>query len=741
MVLRAAERVSPADVGLTKAEYQRICDTIEREPNAIELGMFGVLWSEHCSYKHSKRLLRRLPSAGARVLQGPGENAGAVDIGDGLAAVMKIESHNHPSAVEPFQGAATGVGGILRDIFAMGARPIALADALCFGDVQHPRTRYLLDGVVGGIAFYGNCVGVPTVAGSVAFNPGYTSNPLVNVLCLGLVPKDRIVRSLASGAGNAVVLVGSATGRDGIAGASFASAELSTEREEERPAVQVGNPFLEKLLIEACLELVGDPDLVAVQDLGAAGLTGAVTEIAAHGDCGIEVDVEQVSRRERGMTSREVMLSESQERMLVIVRRGAESRILRVFKRWGLHSDVIGRMTDDGIVRILQSGTVVAELPAVFLSRGAPEFVPLQPEATPTPDPMLPREEPVRPLPVPQDLGATLLDLLAAPNICSRRPVFEQYDHMVQTNTVAAPGEGATVLRVKGTGRGLVLGLGGNARVCAADPWTGGALAVAEACRNVACAGAEPVALTDCLNFGDPERPDVWKSLEDVVEGMREAALALGVPIISGNVSLYNETMGVAIPPTPIVGALGLLEDVDRHARAGFRHGQTAWLLGPLGGTIACSEYGALRDWEDGAPPPLDLALERRVQACVRDLVAAGVVQSATDVSEGGLAGALAEMALTTGVGVACTDFCASAVASGERVDAVLFGEGPARVVVGSASDRADAVAAAARAWSVPCTRLGATGGDRIEIARILSVSLGDVNERWATSFDHLGDE
>ncbi|MBM2810235.1 MAG: purL [Chloroflexi bacterium] len=715
--------------------------------------MFGVLWSEHCSYKHSKPLLRRLPTTGPHVLMGPGENAGVVDIGDGLAAVMKIESHNHPSAVEPFQGAATGVGGILRDIFTMGARPIALMDALCFGDPGVARTQYLLGGVVGGISFYGNCVGVPTVGGAIWFDPSYTGNPLVNALCLGVAPHERIVTARASGIGNPVLLIGSATGRDGIAGASFASTELNRDSEERRPAVQVGNPFLEKLLIEACLDLVTDPDIVAMQDLGAAGLTGSASEMAEHGGCGIEIDVAWVSRREEGMTPWEVMLSESQERMLVVVRKGAEARVRALFDRWELRSDVIGRITDDGLVRVCDGAASLAEVPAKLLSGGAPEYAGvggrgpgvggrvtgageagLVSPRPPTPDPWPP---------CPSDLGAVLLDLLASPNLCSRRPVFDQYDHMVQTNTVVPPGRGAAVLRVKGTSKALALGIGGNSRVCAADPRVGGAWVVAEACRNVACAGARPVALTDCLNFGDPERPHVWAALEGVVEGMREACLALGVPIISGNVSLYNEIEGESIKPTPVIGALGVIDDVERHASATLQMGQALWLIGPIEAALDYSEYAIyIHGQTDGAAPTIDLDLERRVQECVHELIADGVTSTATDVSEGGLAVSLAELALESSVGVRCDGKWVDDLAHGVlgRIDSVLFGEAPSRIIVGIAEQQASRVEQVAERWSVAAVRLGEAKGEHILVQNTLSVSLGEARARWEHALDHLSE-
>ncbi len=700
--------------------------------------MFGVLWSEHCSYKHSKPLLRRLPTSGEFVLQGPGENAGAVDIGNGLAAVMKMESHNHPSAVEPLQGAATGVGGILRDIFTMGARPIALMDALCFGSGDHPRTEHLLNGVVDGIAFYGNCVGVPTVGGSVAFDASYNGNPLVNVLCLGIAPRDRIISSRASGVGNPVLLVGSETGRDGIAGASFASVELSADSEEQRPAVQVGNPFLEKLLIEACLELAGDEAIVAMQDLGAAGLTGAATEMVVHGGWGIDLDIAHVSRRELGMTPDEVMLSESQERMLIVAKRGSEERVQHVFDHWGLKSDVVGHITDSGLVRILDNGAAVAELPASFLSGGVEEFA--APDGmTPSPMPS-PRGSSEPPFSPPDDLGAALLRVLALPNVCSRRVIIEQYDHMVQTNTVVAPGEGTAVLRVKGTSTGLALGLGDGGAVCAVNPRLGGALAVAEACRNVACAGARPIALTDCLNFGDPERPHVWRTLVDSVEGIRDACLALEVPIISGNVSLYNESEGEPIRPTPMLGALGVIEDVQRHARASIHEGQSIWLLGPLAASLPRSQYAMhVQGWTGGEPAGIDLDLERRVQECIRELVAAGTVSSATDVSDGGLAAALAELAIVSGVGIK-GDGSWTTDPAGGRTDAILFGEAPSRIIVAARADRSAAAEAAAAKWQVPHTHIGVGGSEEIRIGHEIAIPVATARQHWAGGLEHLAD-
>ncbi|MCH7656346.1 MAG: phosphoribosylformylglycinamidine synthase subunit PurL, partial [Chloroflexi bacterium] len=650
-------------IALTRDEYALIVQRLGREPNEVELGMFGALWSEHCGYKHSRLLLRTLPSEGPAVRVKAGEeNAGVVDIGDGLSVVFKIESHNHPSAIEPYQGAATGVGGIIRDILAMGARPIALLNSLRFGTLDDARTRYLFEGVVAGISGYGNCIGIPDVGGEVFFAPSYAGNPLVNAMCVGLLPEGGLMRAAATTPGSTLVLVGSATGRDGIHGASGlasrtfnASSADGEAAREMRPTVQVGDPFLEKVLIEACLEAARSGHLAGMQDLGAAGLTSSAVECAARGGTGIEIDVALVPRREGGMTPYEVMLSESQERMLLIVREGEERPIADIFERWDLSATTIGRVTGDGLARILDDGEVVAEVAIGPLSE-APQY----------------RSEPQRPaylaalhdaplpeLPPAGEAGAVLRALLAAPNIASKRPVYRRYDHEVQTNTMVKPGAGdAAVLRIRGTDRALALAVDGNGRMAYLEPYVGGAMAVAEACRNVVCAGARPLALTDCLNFGDPERPAVYYQLAEAVRGIGDAARALGVPVVSGNVSLYNESGGEPIYPTPVVGAVGLLEHAETRLTAGFVElGDAVLLLGAdaLDGdpaSLAGSEYLAHVHGLVIGAPSIDLALEARVQALLVALAEARLLRSAHDCADGGLAVAVAESAILGGRGV-----------------------------------------------------------------------------------------
>ncbi|MFN8536135.1 MAG: phosphoribosylformylglycinamidine synthase subunit PurL [Thermomicrobiales bacterium] len=638
------------DVALARVEYDQIVELLGREPSAVELGMFGSMWSEHCGYKNSRPVLRKFPTTGPRVLQGPGENAGAVDIGDGLAVVFKVESHNHPSAVEPYQGAATGVGGIVRDIFTMGARPIAVLDSLRFGPLTAARTRYLFGGVVGGIAGYGNSLGIPTVGGDLFFDPGYAENPLVNAMCVGVIESAKLMRAKASGVGNPIILVGAATGRDGIHGASgLASQSDPTARFVElRPAVQVGNPFLEKLLLEACLEVLETGAVVGMQDLGAAGLTSSTVETADKGGVGVEIDVQKVSRRETGMTPYEIMLSESQERMLVIVEAGREGEVRAIFDRWELHSDIIGRVTDDGIVRVMDGDTPVCEVEARLFTDECPTYYREGSESPaiaalrdfdPSVLPDLVVESGERSGESNGTSGntplSTLLSLLSSPNIASRRPVYQRYDHTILTNTVVAPGEAdAAVMRVKGTSKGLAMKTDCNPRYCYLDPELGGMHAVAEAARNVACTGAEPLAITDCLNFGSPEKPENFYQLDRAVEGMAAACRALGIPVVSGNVSLYNESNGMAIPPTPTVGAVGLLEDVAQSRRMAWGAGETILLLGPLAATLGGSEYLATVHGKiAGAPPALDLDYEARLQRLLAN--ANGAPGAAHDTSEG----------------------------------------------------------------------------------------------------------
>ena len=669
------------EMGLNDEEYQRILQLLGREPTYTELGMFAVMWSEHCGYKYSRPILRRFRKYREAMEAGGLENAGVVDIGDGWGIVMKVESHNHPSAVEPFQGAATGVGGILRDIFTMGARPIAILDSLRFGPLDEARNRYLFTHVVGGIAWYGNCVGVPTVAGEVYFNRCYSGNPLVNAMAVGIVRLDRIARARAEGVGNPVLYVGSSTGRDGIHGATFASEELSEHSEARRPNVQMGDPFAEKLLIEATLEALATGDIVGIQDMGAAGLTCSTSETAFKGGTGMEIDVLKVPRREEGMTSYEVMLSESQERMLCIVEKGREEAVASIFRKWGLNAVVIGHVTDDGILRVKEGEQVAAEFPAAFLTDACPTYTlrTQEPAYIATVRAFDPSE-----LPEPEDYTRVLLGLLASPSIASKRWVYEQYDHMVQTQTVYLPGGDAAVLRLRGTGgKGIALKIDGNGRYCYLDPFVGGMHAVAECARNISCTGAKPLAVTDCLNFANPERPEIFWQFERAVDGIATACEVLETPVISGNVSFYNETPDAAVFPTPTIGMVGLLEDVTLHCKAGFRQaGDRVVLLLPEGwrdplGGLGGSEYLAVvHHIEAGAPPAIDLEAEKRLQACVRSAIANRLLHSAHDCSDGGLAVALAESCILGHMGADI------AIETAQRIDAELFGETASRIVV-----------------------------------------------------------
>ncbi len=719
-------------VALVRAEYHQIVELLGRVPNHVELGIFGAMWSEHCGYKNSRPLLKRFPTEGPRVLLGPGaENAGAIDAGAGLAVVFKIESHNHPSAVEPFQGAATGVGGILRDIFTMGARPIALLDALRFGDPAAARTRYLVDGVVGGISHYGNCIGVPTVGGEVYFDASYQANPLVNAMCVGVVPKDHILPARASGIGNPVLLVGASTGRDGIHGATFAS--VTDPNATQRSAVQVGNPFLEKLLMEACLELRDTGWLVGLQDLGAAGLTSSTVEAAHKGGCGLAIDVAHVARRESGMHAYEIMLSESQERMLVIAHKGHEADIQRVFDKWGLHSNIIGQVIAEEVLRVLDDGEVVAEIPTALLTDAVPTYT-----REPIPDPALEdlwRFDPAT-LPEPADLGATLVELLGAPDIASRRRIWRTYDHMVGANTLIAPGYDAAVLRLRteddqDAGVSIALSTDGNGRLTYLDPFNGGALAVAEAARNCACAGAKPAALTNCLNFGNPEKPAIYYQMVEAINGMAEAARALGAPVVSGNASLYNETGGTAIYPTPIIGMVGVLDQRAPRPSAGGRAGDIIALLGPWRDAphdLAGSTYLAvIHTTVAGRPPLLDLATERAVQDFLTADAVFDLIRTAHDCADGGLGVALAEWCLWSEMGILPDKDLGTHIGD---PTAVLFGEAPSRVVISVAPDDWAALADQAAARGVELTRLGVAGGDQFVFAGA-HVALADLRNAW----------
>jgi phosphoribosylformylglycinamidine synthase len=717
---------------VTPEEYERITRALKREPTETELGIFSVMWSEHCSYKSSRIHLKKLPTKGLRVLQGPGENAGAVDIGGGLAAVFKIESHNHPSFIEPYQGAATGVGGIIRDIFTMGARPIALLNALRFGPLfgaDGARTRRIMEGVVSGIGGYGNSIGIPTVGGEIAFEEPYTSNPLVNVLCLGIVRADALVKGNASGAGNPVYYVGAKTGRDGIHGATMASAEFDEKALEKRPAVQVGDPFMEKLLLEACLELMATDALIGVQDMGAAGLTCSTCEMGSRGGAGIEIDVQYVPQREHGMTPYEIMLSESQERMLLVVKKGREAEVEAIFEKWDLHASHIGHVTTDGIMRVKDHGQVVAEIPNTALVDEAPVY------DRPTTRPAYLDE--VRTLDVaslrqvpPQD---ALLALLASPTIASKRWVYRQYDTMVRTNTIAPAGLSAGVVRVKETNSALAISTDGNGRYCYLNPRRGAMLAVAEAARNVACAGALPIGATNCLNFGNPERPEIMWQLVEAIEGIADACRALDVPITGGNVSLYNETDGRAIYPTPIIGVVGLLDDASRVLTRAFQgSGDAVVLLGDDRGELGGSEYlktvhGLVR----GDAPQIDLAREASLLKLVSGAASDGLLRSAHDCSDGGIAVTLAECCFDTG-GTGAT------IELTEMVE--LFSESASRIVVSVGASNEAALLARAAAAGVPARRIGTTGGSRLDISiqgrKVIDVAVAAAEQVWATALE-----
>ncbi len=741
-------------LGLVDVELDAIRDKLGREPNGLELAMFSVMWSEHCSYKSSRPLLKTLPTKGRDVVAGIGEQAGVISIGDGLAVAFKIESHNHPSAVEPYQGAATGVGGILRDVFAMGARPIAVLDALRFGNPDDPRTRHLVDGVVRGVGGYGNCVGVPTVGGELVFDPSYRGNPLVNVMAIGLLEDGMLTRASADGPGNLVVLYGSATGRDGIGGASvLASATFGDQDPSKRPSVQVGDPFAEKLLIEATLELIARKLVVSVQDLGAAGITCATCETADRGGTGMLVDLDAIPRREPGLEPFEVMISESQERMVAIVEPAQWDAVREVCDRWGIASAVIGRVTEEPDIVVLTgpdgSGALdaggrpvagaseLARIPAPALASEAIVFnresrAPARRRAAPAPGAPA---EPVDALPVRgQDPGAVLLALIGSANLSSRRQVFEQYDHNVQANTVAGPGQGAAVLRIKGTTKALVATTDGNAPVSQLDPWLGAALSVAEASRNVSITGARPLGVTNCLNYGDPTRPEAFWALSEGVRGLADACVALGLPVTGGNVSLYNEAPGSAIAPTPEIGIVGLLDDVATRVGPAFRaDGNTVVLVGHAGPGLAGSEYARLAGQapEDG-PPSIDLDHEARLQAFIREAIARGLVESCQDVSGGGLAVALAEMCIWGGHGAQLR------LAVGDSPAVALFGESPSRLVCEALPRHVAALELLARQHGVHTESMGATGGQRLVIELGGEGATGAAEERGSRIADAL---
>ena len=715
-----------AEHGLSTDEYAKVLEILGRAPNLTELGIFSVMWSEHCSYKSSKKWLKTLPTEGRQVICGPGENAGVVDIGDGQAAIFKMESHNHPSFIEPYQGAATGVGGILRDVFTMGARPVANLNALRFGAPDHPKTRHLVAGVVAGIGGYGNCVGVPTIGGECEFHPGYNGNILVNAMTVGIARQDKIFYSAAAGVGNPIVYVGSKTGRDGIHGATMASAEFTDDSEEKRPTVQVGDPFTEKLLIEACMELMATDMIVAIQDMGAAGLTSSSFEMASKGGMGVELDLDQVPQREENMTAYEMMLSESQERMLMVLKPGTENAARRIFEKWELDFAIVGRLTNTGHMVIRHQGRVVADLPIDPLALASPEYdrpwvpTPKQPDITAAD--LRRQVSPVE----------ALKTLMGCPHIASKRWIWEQYDHMVMGDTIGRPGGDAGVVRVHGTGKALAMTSDCTPRYCLADPVEGGRQAVAEAWRNLVAVGARPLACTDNMNFGNPQRPEIMGQFVGCIEGIREACMALDFPIVSGNVSLYNETNGKGIPPTPVIGGVGILRNASKRVGLGFvRPYEAIVLLGETRGHLGQSLYlREIEGREEGSAPPVQLRTERRNGDFVRSLIETGVVTACHDVSDGGLLVALAEMALAGNIGAEVV------LPPGVDPIAFLFGEDQGRYLV--TTDRAADLASAACDTGVPAVTLGITNGDAIDLVNHGTVrldTLRDLHEGWLPGY------
>jgi phosphoribosylformylglycinamidine synthase len=721
----AARPITPelvAEHGLKPDEYQRILDLIGREPTLTELGIFSAMWNEHCSYKSSKVHLRGLPTGASWVIQGPGENAGVIDIGDGLAVVFKMESHNHPSFIEPYQGATTGVGGILRDVFTMGARPIACLNAISFGDPKHPKTRHLVSGVVAGIGGYGNSFGVPTVGGQTRFHTRYDGNNLVNAMAVGLARADSIFYAAASGVGMPIVYLGSKTGRDGIHGASMASAEFGEDSEEKRPTVQVGDPFAEKLLLEACLEIMQKGCVIAIQDMGAAGLTCSAVEMGAKGNLGVTLDLDTVPVREAGMSAYEMMLSESQERMLMVLKPEREKEAEDIFRKWGLDFAIVGETTPTRRFVIRHGGKVMADLPIKELGDEAPVY---NRPFVETPKQAVVQAKDVT---APVSNADALLTLVGTPDLCSKRWVWEQYDHIIGGNTVQRPGGDAAVVRIEEGPKGLAMTTDVTPRYCEADPFEGGKQAVAEAWRNLTAVGARPLAVTDNLNFGNPEKPEIMGQFVGCVRGIAQACKALDFPVVSGNVSLYNETNGRAILPTPTIGGVGVLDDFTKNASLAFkREGDTILLVGETEGWLGQSVY--LRDIcrrEEGAPPPVDLAAERRNGDFVRGLIAQGRVGAVHDLSDGGLAVALAEMAMASGRGAAL-----EAAPAVMPAHAFWFGEDQARYVVTARPDDAAALVETARAAGVAMTRLGTVGGGEIRLSGEKPVAVADLTRRF----------
>ena len=729
MTLKITPEQIASQHGITEEEYQRICQILGREPNLTEVGIFGVMWSEHCSYKNSRRILKLLPTEGQGVLVKAGEeNAGAIDLGDGLAMVFKIESHNHPSAVEPFQGAATGVGGILRDIFTMGARPILSMNSLRFGNLESAESRRHFKGVVAGIAHYGNCIGVPTVGGESYFDEAYEGNPLANAMCLGIVRTSEMAKAEATGVSNKVYYVGSATGRDGLGGASFASRELTEESEEDRPAVQVGDPFMEKLLLEACLELVKSDALVAMQDMGAAGLTCSTCEMPAKGDSGIEIDVARVPRRETGMIPYEIMLSESQERMLIVVKKGKEKTIEAIFEKWDLHAVPIGEIREGNSMRVFDNGELVAEIPVKALAVDSPVYA--REEKRPDYLDEAQRLDLAK-IPEPKNFTDVLKKLLDSPSLASKEWVYRQYDHMVRTDTVFLPGHDAALVRIKGTKKGIAVSTDCNGLYCYLDPYEGGKIAVAEAARNVAVSGAKPVGLTNCLNFGNPMKPEIFWQFHQCVQGMADAARRLGTPVTGGNVSFYNENPRGAIYPTPTIGAVGILDDIENRVPSFFqKEDDLIFLLGDTANELGASAYVAIaHGLKKGLPPRLDLEKEAQLQNFLQAAAKSRVLHSAHDLSEGGLAFAAVECGLGSKLGAHISNL--ELLGSGLRRDAILFGETQSRVLVSAEAGKKEAVIRLAHQHQVPVYQIGKVGGKRLVIEDLVDLDLEEAEQIW----------
>lgn len=728
-----AEQVADQQIykqmGVSDSEYELICGFLGRKPNYTEIGVFSVMWSEHCAYKNSKPLLRRFPTSGPRVLMGPGEGAGIVDIGDNQAVVFKIESHNHPSAVEPFQGAATGVGGIIRDIFSMGARPVAVLNSLRFGKLESERVKYLFEHVVSGIAGYGNCIGIPTVGGEVMFDESYDGNPLVNAMCVGLIDHDKIQRGVAKGVGNPVFYVGPPTGRDGIHGATFASEELTEESEARRTAVQVGDPFMEKLVMESCLELIDSGIVLGIQDMGAAGLTCSSAEMASKAGNGLELYLDQVPQREDGMTAYEMMLSESQERMLFVVEPKDEAQAMEIFERWGVICAKVGKVTDDGRLKLLHHGEVVGDMPVHALVDECPIYdkpssVPAYYEQQAHVDTN--RYEEVT------DLSGALKSILASPTVASKAWVYDQYDYMVRTSTAVRPGSDAAVITIRGTRKALAMTTDCNGRYVYLDPEVGGKIAVSEAARNIVCSGAEPLAITDNLNFGSPEKPDIFWQMEKSVDGMAEACRVLDTPVIGGNVSLYNENTRGAIYPTPVVGMVGLIHDTDHITTQGFKNeGDIIFVLGDTFAELGGSEFQkVLHNVTEGRPPALDLDIEKKLLGSVLSAIQNGLVQSAHDLSEGGLSVALAESCISGKLG-------ASVALNSDnlRHDLLLFSESQSRILLSATPAQADALESHIQSQGVPVRRIGQVQATELQIQvdgkQVLAEQVNDLRQVW----------